>query len=116
MFTKAGLRINKEFHKNTKKGIPNYDKHFMIKAGLTALSHIYGRYSTDIVDRTHYDLLYVQNYNLLVDIRIILHTSRTLFLKDTAEGVNTVDHQEAAKNKIIPGYYRLTGNILGDSG
>lgn len=87
------------FIEKYEKEIPNYDKRFMMKAGLTALSHVYGRYSTDIVDRTHYDLLYVQNYSLLTDIRIILLTSRTLFLKDAAEGVNTVDHREAARNK-----------------
>ena len=85
------------FIEKYEKEIPNYDKRFMLKAGLTALSHVYGRYSTDIVDRTHYDLLYVQNYSLLMDIRIILLTSRTLFLKDAAEGVNTVDRREAAK-------------------
>ena len=69
----------------------------MMKAGLTALSHVYGRYSTDIVDRTHYDLLYVQNYSLLMDIRIMLLTSRTLFLKDAAEGVVTEDRRKTAK-------------------
>lgn len=88
------------FIEKYEKEIPNYDKRFMMKAGLTALSHVYGRYSTDIVDRTHYDLLYVQNYSLMMDIRIMLLTSRTLFLKDAAEGVNTIDHREAAKNKM----------------
>ncbi|MBQ3194680.1 MAG: sugar transferase [Oscillospiraceae bacterium] len=86
------------FIKKYEKEIPNYDKRFLMKAGLTALSHVYGRYSTDIVDRTHYDLLYVQNYNLMMDIRIMLLTSRTLFLKDAAEGVNTTDRRKTAGN------------------
>ena len=85
------------FVEKYEKEIPNYDRRFMMKAGLTALSHVYGRYSTDIVDRTHYDLLYVQNYSLMMDIRIMLLTSRTLFLKDAAEGVATVDPREAAR-------------------
>lgn len=85
------------FVEKYEKEIPNYDKRFKMKAGLTALSHVYGRYSTDIVDRTHYDLLYVQNYSLMTDIRIMLLTSRTLFLKDAAEGVVTVDRRELAK-------------------
>lgn len=83
------------------KEIPNYGKRFQMKAGLTALSHVYGRYSTDIVDRTHYDLLYVQNHSILMDIRIMLLTSRTLFLKDAAEGVQTVDPRELAKAKTV---------------
>lgn len=85
------------FVEQYEKEIPNYDKRFMMRAGLTALSHVYGRYSTDIIDRTHYDLLYLQNYSLMLDIRIILLTSRTMFLSDAAEGVGTVDRREAAK-------------------
>ena len=85
------------FVEQYEKEIPNYDKRFMMRAGLTALSHVYGRYSTDIIDRTHYDLLYVQNYSFMLDIRIMLLTSRTMFLSDAAEGVWTVDRREAAK-------------------
>lgn len=87
------------FVEQYEKEIPNYDKRFMMRAGLTALSHVYGRYSTDIIDRTHYDLLYVQNYSFLLDIRIMLLTSRTMFLSDAAEGVWTVDRREAANKK-----------------
>ena len=79
------------------KEIPNYDNRFVVRAGLTALSHVYGRYSTDIVDRTRYDLLYVQNYSLMMDIRVMLLTSRTIFMSDAADGVRIVDHREAAK-------------------
>ena len=89
------------FVERYEKEIPNYGKRFQMKAGLTALSHVYGRYSTDIVDRTHYDLLYVQNHSILMDIRIMLLTSRTLFLKDAAEGVQTVDPRELAKAKTV---------------
>ncbi len=85
------------FVEQYEKEIPNYDYRFTVQAGLTALSHVHGRYSTDVIDRTHYDLLYVQNYSLLLDIRIMLLTSRTMFLSDAAEGVWTVDRREAAK-------------------
>jgi len=84
------------FVEQFEKEIENYDMRFAVRAGLTALSHVYGRYSTDIADRTRYDLLYVQNYSLLMDIRIILLTSRTIFMSDAAEGVWTVDRREAA--------------------
>ena len=45
------------FVEKYEKEIENYDTRFMVRAGLTALSHVYGRYSTDIADRTRYDLL-----------------------------------------------------------
>lgn len=54
---------------------------------------------TDIIDRTRYDLLYVQNYSFMLDIRIMLLTSRTLFLSDAAEGIWTVDRREVASKK-----------------
>lgn len=75
------------FVEQYEKEIEDYDERFAVRAGLTALSHVYGRYSTDILDRTRYDILYVQNYSLLLDIKIILLTSRTIFLSDAAEGV-----------------------------
>ena len=85
------------FVEQYQKEIPNYDKRFAVRAGLTALSHVYGRYSTDIVDRTRYDLLYVQNYSLMMDIRVMLLTSRTIFMSDAAEGIWVKDRREAAK-------------------
>lgn len=66
--------------------IENYDYRFEVKAGLTSLSHVYGRYSTYIHDRTYYDLFYITHYSLLLDLKIILLTTKTMFLKSAAEG------------------------------
>lgn len=68
--------------------IEDYDKRFAVRAGLTALSHVYGRYSTEAIDRTRYDLMYIQNYSLWLDIRIILLTTRTVLIGKNAEGVS----------------------------
>ena len=85
------------FVEQYERTVENYDNRFTVRAGLTALSHVYGRYSTDVIDRTRYDLAYVQNYSLMLDVRIILLTSRTIFLSDAAEGVWTTDRREAAR-------------------
>lgn len=74
------------FVQQFEKSIENYDYRFVVKAGLTSLSHVYGRYSTYIHDRTCYDLLYISNYSLLLDLKIILLTTKTLFIKTAAEG------------------------------
>ena len=68
------------------KEIEKYNYRFAVKAGLTSLSHVYGRYSTYIEDRTRYDLYYITHYSLLLDIKIILLTTKTMFLKSAAEG------------------------------
>lgn len=74
------------FVEKFEKEVPQYDSRFAVKAGLTALSHVYGRYSTYICDRTYYDLRYIVNYSFLLDIRILLLTSKTLFIPNAAEG------------------------------
>ena len=45
--------------------------------------------------RQLYDLLYIINFSLLMDLKIILLTTRTIFLKEAAEGV---DYQEKRVN------------------
>ncbi len=74
------------FVEQFEKEIENYDYRFKVKAGLTALSHVYGRYSTYIHDRTCYDLYYISNYSIILDFQILLLTAKTMFLKSAAEG------------------------------
>ena len=74
------------FVEQFEKEIENYNYRFVMKAGLTSLSHVYGRYSTYIHDRTCYDLLYISNYSFLLDMKIILLTTKTILLKEAAEG------------------------------
>ena len=69
------------------KEIKNYDYRFAVKAGLTSLSHVYGRYSTYIHDRTYYDLFYITNYSLFLDFRIVLLTTKTIFMKYLFSGI-----------------------------
>ena len=82
------------FVEQFEKEILQYDYRFSVKAGLTALSHVYGRYSTYIQDRTYYDLRYIAEYSLLLDLRILLLTSKTMFLKDAAEGEDQYKQRE----------------------
>lgn len=83
------------FVEQFEKEYDNYDMRFAVKAGLTSLSHIYGKYSTHIQDRTCYDLLYVSNYSIFLDFKIILLTSRTMFIKDMAEGEQSFHNEKS---------------------
>ena len=77
--------------------IENYDYRFEVKAGLTSLSHVYGRYSTYIHDRTYYDLFYITHYSLLLDLKIILLTTKTMLLKSAAEGEDDFKEKTVAQ-------------------
>ncbi len=74
------------FVEQFEKEIDSYKFRFAVKAGLTGLSHVYGRYSTYTYDRTCFDLVYITNYSYLLDLKIMLLTSKIMFLKSAAEG------------------------------
>ncbi len=86
------------FIERFEKEIENYDYRFAVKAGLTSLSHVYGRYSTYIHDRTYYDLFYITNYSFLMDLKIILLTTKTMFIKSAAEGEDDFKEKTSAEN------------------
>lgn len=58
-----------------------------VKAGITGLAQILGNYATDPKTKAKYDLLYIKNYSLLLDIKIIFNTIKIMFLKESAKGV-----------------------------
>jgi exopolysaccharide biosynthesis polyprenyl glycosylphosphotransferase len=69
-----------------KKDLPEYGHRFNVKAGLTGLAQVLGKYTTSVEDKLRYDLLYIRNYSIWMDIKIILQTLRTVFKKESAEG------------------------------
>ena len=79
--------------------IKNYEKRFLVKAGLTGTAQVYGKYTTTPEDKTLYDLLYISNYSFWLDIKIILLTVKTIFVKESAEGVRRQESAEADDEK-----------------
>jgi exopolysaccharide biosynthesis polyprenyl glycosylphosphotransferase len=60
--------------------VPRYMDRHREKAGMTGWAQVNGlRGDTDIVERTKYDIYYVENWSLLLDIKIILRQCITLF-------------------------------------
>lgn len=61
--------------------IPRYMRRHKEKAGITGWAQINGlRGDTSIEERTRYDLYYVENWSLLLDIRIIIKTAADVLL------------------------------------
>jgi exopolysaccharide biosynthesis polyprenyl glycosylphosphotransferase len=59
--------------------IPRYMRRHKEKAGITGWAQIHGlRGDTSIEERTRYDLYYIENWSLLLDIKIILHTTLSI--------------------------------------
>jgi exopolysaccharide biosynthesis polyprenyl glycosylphosphotransferase len=55
--------------------VPRYMERHQEKAGMTGWAQVNGlRGNTSIVERTKYDLYYIENWSLLFDLKIILRT------------------------------------------
>jgi len=63
--------------------VPRYMERHREKAGITGWAQVNGlRGETSIVERTKYDLYYIENWSLLFDLKIILRTVVNLFRRD----------------------------------
>ena len=58
-----------------------------MKAGLTGYAQIYGKYNTTPLDKLKMDLMYIESYSILQDIRLIFLTLKIMFTKESTEGV-----------------------------
>lgn len=68
-----------EFVSNFEKDIPGYSQRFAVKAGITGLAQVAGNYDTTPQDKLRYDLLYIKNYSVLQDFKIMFLTVRAIF-------------------------------------
>ena len=60
--------------------LPEFSYRLRMKAGLTGLAQISGKYNTSPKDKLVMDLMYIENYSIWMDIKLIFQTI-TVFLK-----------------------------------
>ena len=60
------------------KDIPEYNFRTTVKAGLTGYAQVHGDYHTDFLEKLRWDMIYIENYSLLLDLKILLMTIPTL--------------------------------------
>ena len=71
-----------EFHDLLRKNVPFYEERYLIKPGLSGWAQInfhYGSSVQDAAEKLKYDLYYIKNRSLLLDLGIILKTVRIAF-------------------------------------
>ncbi len=66
--------------------LPEFTYRTRMKAGLTGYAQIEGKYNTSPRDKLIMDLMYIENYSLWLDIKLIIFTVRVFFKKDSTEG------------------------------
>lgn len=66
--------------------VPEFRYRQQMKAGLTGLAQIEGKYNTSPKDKAILDLLYIENFSLGYDFKLLLRTFTVFFRKDSTEG------------------------------
>lgn len=66
--------------------VPEFAYRMKVKGGLTGYAQIFGKYNTSAYDKLRLDLMYIENQSLLLDLKIILLTFRTVFSPESTEG------------------------------
>ena len=82
--------------------IPEFRYRMKVKGGLTGYAQVYGKYNTSAYDKLKLDLMYIQNYSLMMDVGIIFKTVKVLFMKESTEGfsreiASTIEDNFSAK-------------------
>lgn len=77
--------------------VPEFAYRLKVKGGLTGYAQVYGKYNTSAYDKLKLDLIYIENYSLLLDLKIIFMTLKVIFMRESTEGFTT-DAIEKIKN------------------
>lgn len=68
------------------ENIPEFKYRLKVRGGLTGYAQLYGKYNTSPYDKLQLDLIYIQNYSIFLDIRLIFMTLKIMFMKESTEG------------------------------
>lgn len=81
--------------------IPEFALRTKVKGGLTGYAQIYGKYNTSAYDKLRLDLIYIENYSFLMDIKLILLTLRVMLKKESTEGFDKTEELEQRRSRLL---------------
>ena len=81
--------------------MPEFRYRLKVKGGLTGYAQIYGKYNTGAYDKLRMDLIYIENYSIFLDIKLILTTIRIMFSKDSTEGIDKAQENAEKTERLI---------------
>lgn len=77
-----------EIAEEYEKEMPEFRLRLQVKAGLTGYAQVYGKYNTSPYDKLLMDLIYISKPTFAEDFKIIFATIKTLFTKESTEGID----------------------------
>lgn len=65
--------------------LPEFEYRLRVKAGITGYAQIAGKYNTSPKDKLILDLMYIEEYSLWLDIKLLFQTALVILKKDSTE-------------------------------
>lgn len=81
--------------------IPEFAYRLKVRGGLTGYAQIYGKYNTSAYDKLRLDLMYIENYSFLLDIKLIILTLRIIFSKESTEGIDKAEENQKRADELL---------------
>ena len=83
-----------------KRNVPEFEYRQRMKAGITGLAQIDGKYNTSPKDKVILDLLYIGKFSLSMDIRLMLRTLTVFFRHDSTQGFRAQEKHSPIEMRI----------------
>lgn len=80
---------------------PEFELRHRVKGGLTGFAQLYGKYNTSPEDKLHMDLIYIETYSLLLDLKLLVLTFKVLFMRESTEGFNEKANENIRVSKSL---------------
>ena len=69
-----------EMIKEYEKALPEFTSRMAVKCGLTGFAQVMGTYDTSPEEKLKLDLIYIQRYSLMLDLKILLMTVKIILM------------------------------------
>ncbi len=79
-----------EFIAKFKETMPEFAYRMKVKAGITGYAQLYGKYNTLPYDKLKFDLYYIEQYSVWLDIKLMILTLKILFTRESTEGADSL--------------------------
>ncbi|MCR4892649.1 MAG: sugar transferase [Lachnospiraceae bacterium] len=75
-----------EFVRQFMETMPEFVFRMKVRAGITGYAQLYGKYNTRPYDKLKFDLYYIEQYSIWLDIKLMILTFKIIFSLESTEG------------------------------
>ena len=94
---------------------PEFTYRLRVKGGLTGYAQIYGRYNTDAYDKLRLDMMYIENMSMLLDLKLIILTIKTIFISESTEAFTKEQSHYITRSEKASKFNKNVGEKAGEN-